>query len=401
MTRHLLKLVWRRKRVHGLLVVEIFASFLVLFAVAAAGIYFGGNWMRPLGYDWHDVWVVDLMPDGSMKDPEVAARQTREFLSLLTEAREYPGVVAAAGASSSPYHTSTWTNTTDLKSGGTVTMHMSWAGDGFFEVMRMPLVAGRAFAPEDAALDWIPLVIDRELAHDLFGTEDPIGKSPPYSEDSEPERFRIVGVVDDYRKDGELAGPTNFCFRLLDPDSKDPERFQQLVLRTAGTPPAGFEQQLLERLRRIAPSWSFDIHAMADVRSARLRGQLAPLSTCVAVAIFLLLMVALGLVGVMWQNVTQRTREIGLRRATGASAAAIRRQVLLEMLLMAGFGVAFGVTVVLQLPILGWFPVLDGGLVGSGLLAATLLIAALTVLCGVYPSHLATAVHPAEALHYE
>jgi len=140
---------------------------------------------------------------------------------------------------------------------------------------------------------------------------------------------------------------------------------------------------------------------MADVRSARLRGQLAPLSTCVAVAIFLLLMVALGLVGVMWQNVTQRTREIGLRRATGASASAIRRQVLLEMLLMAGFGVAIGATVVLQLPILGWFPVLDGGLVGSGLLAATLLIAALTVLCGVYPSRLATAVHPAEALHYE
>jgi len=403
MIRHLLKLVWRRKRVHGLLVVEIFASFLVLFGVASAGIYFGGNWVRPLGFDWRNVWVLDLVPDGSADDPEVAARQGREYLALLSELRASPGVVAAAGASSTPYHQSTWVWTNDLASGASVEMHLSAVGDGFFDVLSIPLVAGRAFAPDDAALDWIPLVIDRELAAAWFGDEDPIGKNPPWGDDDaeERQRYRVVGLIDDYRKDGELAGATNFAFRLLDIEGSDPDRFSQLVLRTAATPPPGFEEELLERFRRLAPGWSFDIHSLADMRSERLRLRLAPLGACVVVAGFLLLMVALGLVGVMWQNVTQRTREIGLRRATGASASAIRRQVLLEMLLMAGFGVAIGVTVVLQLPILGWFPALDGGLVSSGLVAATLLIAALTVLCGVYPSRLATAVHPAEALHYE
>jgi putative ABC transport system permease protein len=143
------------------------------------------------------------------------------------------------------------------------------------------------------------------------------------------------------------------------------------------------------------------MRALEDMRATSLRGQIVPLLTMAVVAGFLLLMVALGLVGVMWQNVTQRTREIGLRRATGASAAAIRRQVLAEMLLLAGFGVVCGVLVIVQLPVLGWFPVLGGGLIGQGLVAAAALIAALTLLCGIVPSRLATAVHPAEALHYD
>jgi putative ABC transport system permease protein len=119
------------------------------------------------------------------------------------------------------------------------------------------------------------------------------------------------------------------------------------------------------------------------------------------IATFLLLMVALGLVGVMWQNVTQRTREIGLRRATGASAGAIRRQVVGEMLLMAGFGVVAGAAVVAQLPILGWFAGLGGGTLVLALLVAAALVAGLTIACGIYPSRLATAVRPAEALHHE
>jgi putative ABC transport system permease protein len=246
-------------------------------------------------------------------------------------------------------------------------------------------------------------VIDRDLARAWFGSEDPIGRNPPWGGDGgaeESRRYKVVGLIDDYRKDGELAGQTNFMHRRL--DLEDPGwPFEKIVFRLAGPPPAGFDEGLLARLQRLAPAWSFDLHAMEDVRASRLRGQLIPLVTLGVLAGFLLLMVGLGLVGVMWQNVTQRTREIGLRRATGASAAAIRRQVLGEMLLLAGFGVACGVIVIVQLPVLGWFPVLGGGLIGSGLVAAAALIAALTLLCGVVPSRLATAVHPAEALHYE
>ena len=63
---------------------------------------------------------------------------------------------------------------------------------------------------------------------------------------------------------------------------------------------------------------------------------LTPLAIMGMVAGFLLLMVALGLSGVLWQNVTQRIRELGLRRAKGADRARIKRQIFMEIALMTG-----------------------------------------------------------------
>lgn len=56
--------------------------------------------------------------------------------------------------------------------------------------------------------------------------------------------------------------------------------------------------------------------------------------------------------GVLWQNIAQRTREIGLRRAQGASAWDIRRQILLEVTLITFMGIAIGLFLLLQLPLL-------------------------------------------------
>jgi putative ABC transport system permease protein len=187
----------------------------------------------------------------------------------------------------------------------------------------------------------------------------------------------------------------------MNPERPGPDSFNQLVLRLASAPPAGFEEELLHRLRELAPDWSFDLHPLGARRERRLLAVIGPLVALGVIATFLLLMVALGLVGVMWQNVTQRTREIGLRRAIGASAGAIRRQVLGEMLVLTGFGVVAGAAVVAQLPILGWFGGLTGRTLGLGLLLSAALVAGLTLLCGIYPSRLATAVHPAEALHHD
>ena len=63
-------------------------------------------------------------------------------------------------------------------------------------------------------------------------------------------------------------------------------------------------------------------------------------------------MVALGLTGVVWQSVTQRIREFGLRRAKGATIANVRRQVLVEMVIMTSIALLAGVVLVAQLPLL-------------------------------------------------
>ena len=60
MIKHLLKLVWNRKRANALIVAEIFISFLVLYAVLAASITFAARWNEPLGFQWQNVWDVGM-----------------------------------------------------------------------------------------------------------------------------------------------------------------------------------------------------------------------------------------------------------------------------------------------------------------------------------------------------
>ena len=140
------------------------------------------------------------------------------------------------------------------------------------------------------------------------------------------------------------------------------------------------------------------------MRESMLRMYTMPLVAIGTVAGFLLLMVALGLTGVVWQSVTQRIREFGLRRAKGATIADIRRQVLVEMVIMTSLALLVGVLLVAQLPLLPLptdLQVIPAGVFAASIAISVAAIYFLTLLCGWYPSRLATRVQPAEALHYE
>jgi putative ABC transport system permease protein len=114
-----------------------------------------------------------------------------------------------------------------------------------------------------------------------------------------------------------------------------------------------------------------------------------------------MIMVALGLSGVLWQNVTRRTRELGLRRALGATGGSVHRQIIAEVALLTTLAVIIGVVIVAQLPILGLFKLVTPSSYTIGIVGALATIYGLTLLCGLYPSWLAGRVQPAQALHYE
>jgi putative ABC transport system permease protein len=104
---------------------------------------------------------------------------------------------------------------------------------------------------------------------------------------------------------------------------------------------------------------------------------------------------------VLWQNLLQRTRELGLRRAAGASRSAVHRQVVYEQVILTSFGVLLGALVAIQIPILDLIGFIRPQVFAAGLCFAMAAIYLLSVLCAVYPSTLASRVQPAEALRYE
>ena len=400
MTRHLLKLVWNRKRTNALIILEIFFSFLVVFLVGTLAIYFWDNYRQPLGYSYANVWRVTVdMKAGNEDDEATKAARLKILERLLGEAERLDPVESAAAAMVSPYDQGGWTSGMNIE-GKDVEMEANSVTDNFAEVLGLELVSGRFFQDSDSALAYDPLVIDQDLARTLYGNENPVGRQFGEPAPSEKPK-RIVGVVREFRKSGELSARTNFMFERLRLDQSSWFQPRSLLIKVRpGTPPA-FEEELATLLQGVAPDWSFRIKPLHEVRAATFRELLTPLVAGGIIAFFLLLMVALGLFGVLWQNLLQRTRELGLRRAAGASRSSVHRQVISEQAILTSFGVLLGVILVIQIPILDLVGFIRPEVFAGGLLFAMAAIYLLSTLCAFYPSSMASRVQPAEALRYE
>jgi putative ABC transport system permease protein len=164
---------------------------------------------------------------------------------------------------------------------------------------------------------------------------------------------------------------------------------------------AGFEERLVRSLSAVMPEWSLEARSIESNRESSFRLRLTPLIVLGLVAAFLLAMVALGLIGVLWQNVTRRAREFGLRRAAGASQRDIQRQVLMEITLTASLGLAVGVVLVAQVPLIEFLSFFSPGVIVAGAVTAIFTVIAIALAAGAYPSWLATRVQPADALRDE
>ena len=404
MIRHLLKLAWHRKRSSALVVTELFFSFLVVAVLLTAAIYLWSNYRRPLGFDATDVWRVSI--DYGAASDERAPELYATLEQVVREARALDRAAAAAGASTAPYDGGSDNGGIPLPGGGFVLAEMVGATDGLLETLDLEVVAGRWFGPSDDGADWQPVVVDRELAEALFGAESPVGRYL----DPEPQaaaegpadpRRRVVGVVADFRKHGELSGPGPFFFFRQRPDDPSFRPLSNLLLEMSPGTPASYEEAILDRLGAVAPAWTFEIQPLSRMREASFRLRLAPLVVGSVIAVFLMLMVALGLLGVLWQNVLQRTRELGLRRATGATRRDLRRQISMELLLFTTLALGLGTLLAVQLPVLDLLPALGPEVFAAGLLLAAALIYALALTAALYPSWQAGRVQPAEALRWE
>jgi putative ABC transport system permease protein len=218
----------------------------------------------------------------------------------------------------------------------------------------------------------------------------------------------VVGVVEAYREDGEFDGTRNYAIfrKSLDAaaaggGTRADRPPRNLLVKVRPGTDAAFEEPLLRRLQAEVPEWSYEVSTLAAMRASNIRFALAPLAAVGLVAAFLMLMVALGLLGVLWQNVTQRTREIGLRRAKGAARVNVQRQILGEIAVMTTFALVAGLLVAIQFPLLDIIYFVEPHVYAIGLAIAVSAIYLLTLTCAWYPSRMATRVEPAEALRYE
>jgi len=406
MIRHCLRLIWNRKRANILVTLEIFFSFLVVAAVLVMGTHYFGLYRSALGFTIDNVLVIaiDTKNPHIQPAPEVHSATIEQMRLVDAAVREFPEVACVARGVTAPYVRRQWIDDFE-QNGRHISYGLNEVTDDYSRVFGLHLTRGRWFSAEDDAATTIaPTVINERFAAEAFGTADPLGKvirQDVGRDGSRPPERRVIGVIDEFRQLGDFTVPGNYAFVRHQPASSDSGILTTLLVKVHPGTTAAFEERLARRLQDVARGWSFEIRPLEELRHENRMEAIGPLLAFGIIAAFLLLMVGLGLTGVMWQTVTQRTREIGLRRANGAAARRIRSQIMLELSLMTSLAVLVGVAVVVQVPLLELIGGVSGAAYATGLAISAVAIYLLTLLCGWYPSRMASQIPPAEALRYE
>lgn len=402
MIKQLFKIVWNRKRANFLIILEVFISFLVVFAVMAFGVYFVDIYTYPLGFTYQDVWSVRINR-GAYSSDEDKLKQIEVIKQLMQSAKEFSEVESIAGVNTNVFDNSESISSFDY-AGKKHEPSVNFVTDDMAKILDIKLLEGRWFSKDDDAESTIPIIINQKLSQELFANESPIGKV--INMGSKEELYKIVGLVLDFRDDTELVAPKSYILIRNNINIKDASSIRMrfvpnFIIKLRPGTTAAFEEKLARNFLSIAKDWSFNIQTLEDLRNKKIKGILSPVLAVAVIAVFLMIMVALGLSGVLWQNVTQRIKEIGLRRANGATRGKIYYQILGELLVITSIALTAGTIIVIQFPLLGFFDFVTAKVYIITILLSCGIIALLTIICGLYPSSLAARIPPAEALHYE
>jgi putative ABC transport system permease protein len=207
--------------------------------------------------------------------------------------------------------------------------------------MRIPILAGRDLADSDRAATPRVAVINQAMARRPFPDEDPIGRHVTVTSRPAPVDFEVVGVVGDARIDGvAMAAPTTIYVPM--DQFWETRTDMSLVLRTTLTPDA--------ISRAVGPALAArnpNVPAATFVSMGAVIGDTLRLQRVTTLLLGLLsaaglLLAALGLYGVLAHHVAERTRELGIRVALGASPRSLVRDVLGRGLAMVLPGLALG-----------------------------------------------------------
>ncbi|RPJ84468.1 MAG: hypothetical protein EHM13_04125, partial [Acidobacteria bacterium] len=176
MTRHMVRLIWNRKRTNLLMMIEIFISFLVLVLVATFGALAVSLYQRPLGFEYEGVWGISLQANvgrPGIRQPagaEIASTMNQVWMAVSG----FPEVLGIGGVEMTPWENATWNSDVEFE-GREVDFGMNQATDGFAAVMGLAVTSGRWFDRSDDASGQVPVVISEALAFDLFGTKEAAG----------------------------------------------------------------------------------------------------------------------------------------------------------------------------------------------------------------------------------
>lgn len=331
------------------------------------------------------------------------ADTARFFEQLTARLRNEPGVVAAAAGTTLPglmaEERSMQPEGFSNGDEGPPLVRIGAVSEDFIATLGIELRAGRGFDARDTATSDPVVVIDERFAQSIYPGSDPIGRRVRIPAEGDDARWHtIVGVIERMQLE-DVGDPVRA--NALVPLAQNPRRFVSVVLRTHGDP-ALMKPRFLELLRTQDPDTpAYWLRTYDEVMHVAMVGERVLSGMFSAFGVVALLLAAVGLYGLIAQLVGQRTREIGVQRALGASATDVLRNVLGSTLLqiMVGLGVGLSLAIPFADQIVKVLPELP--LETLAIVWLVVILVGVAVVATVVPARRALAIDPMTALRHE
>lgn len=302
---------------------------------------------RPTGLANEEIVRVSM---GSIGDnPEADALVKQDVASL----RALPGVKAASSINHVPFDNSSWNSSIQLapEQERPSAQANVYLGESVMETLGLRLAEGRDFTADEysnwtemnkqnAKVTMPAVILSRELANKLFPGESAVGKNI-YAWNADNVPHRVVGVVDRLIRTNDNGGPAEAGYTMIFP-VKD-VTMGTFVLRTDPARRAEVQKAAVAALEKnSARRLILREGTFTEIMDNYYRGDRAMAWLLLTVIVSLLVVTALGIVGLASFWVQQRTKQIGIRRALGATKGQILRYFQTENFLLATIGIVIG-----------------------------------------------------------
>jgi predicted permease len=296
-----------------------------------------------LGFQPEHVIVAELSARGTPID---SARRIEIMERLRERSLTVPGVQHAAHTLTVPFSIE-WNQYLVVPGVDTAALrdlfYINPVGPGYFETMGTPLVRGRQIVDADRAGGQPVAVLSQAAARRIWPAEDPLGKCVKLQRDGPC--HVVVGIAGDIRASFE-EGPGRHVYvasaQVPTPDSR-------LFIRTRGD--AARQTEAVRRaLQQVVPGFAYvSTRTLDGVVAPQMRSWRLGATMFTIFGLLALVVAAIGLYSVVAYDVSQRTRELGVRVALGASAGAVLRLVVGEGVRVVVIGLALGAAVAVAL----------------------------------------------------
>ncbi len=299
---------------------------------------------RPSGVAESELVRVEVVGLGTRDD---AQAQTDQDVAAL---RTIPGVKFAAATNMVPFGLSSWNNTVSTKfedANGTGAGVYIGSAD-LLETLGVQLIAGRDFTPDEyvdfnqadpGAMRVASVIITRDLAEYWFPDKSPVGQTL-YTNGRESQT--VVGVIDRLHRPN-VPKPGREHFAVVLPIRMPSASGGEYLLRVDPTRAGEVLAAVEPTIHKVSPERIvLKRDTFAEIRANYFKADRAMAYLLVGVSIALLIITALGVVGLASFWVQQRTRQIGVRRALGATRGDILRYFQLENFILASVGIVIG-----------------------------------------------------------